>query len=440
MKKPVVIILLSLAALFVLAGIAAVFFFAFVSDINGFGRASIAATAEESKSLKVDAEKIITLKVIDDAGDVTIVGADVDTVSVEVVKTAYGTTQANAEGALKKIKYDIKQTGNTITLRHTVPNVRTNVPVNVIGVNWDIVDFIVTVPSEALVDVDAGYGEVNVSDTHGNVKILNDFGDITLKNIQGKVIVDTESGQVDASSISAGEETIELSSGFGKIILEKASSKDVRLDSNSGNLEMNEVRASGNVTMSTDFGNINFSSGSANSLNIDTQSGKITFTKLTLQSTLMAKSEFGEISVEQVKAASYDLQTNSGSITADGVFGNVKAHSGFGSVTVKNGASVTIDLSTQSGSVDFEGSLGDGTHSIYSEFGDINLTIPADSALNVDLKTDFGSIKSDIPITVVLSGDSDGEENHQTGTMNDGGAQLTVETQSGNISILASKR
>jgi DUF4097 and DUF4098 domain-containing protein YvlB len=124
-------------------------------------------------------------------------------------------------------------------------------------------------------------------------------------------------------------------------------------------------------------------------------------------------------------------------ITVDGANGKVKAHSGFGSVSVKNADSATLDLDTQSGSVDFEGSLGDGPHIVHSEFGNISIIIPTDSALNVDLTTDFGSIKSDIPITVVLSGDV--EKSHQAGTMNDGGPQLTVETQSGNISIQAGR-
>jgi DUF4097 and DUF4098 domain-containing protein YvlB len=180
-----------------------------------------------------------------------------------------------------------------------------------------------------------------------------------------------------------------------------------------------------------------FNTGSGNLLNVETNSGKVSLESLNLQEALTAKSEFGEISLAQVKAASYDVQTNSGSITIDGAVGKVKAHSGFGSVTVKNADSVTLDLSTQSGSVEFEGSLGDGPHTVHSDFGGISLTIPADSALNVDLKTNFGSIKSDIPITVVLSGKI--EQSHQTGTINAGGAQLKVETDSGDISILAAK-
>jgi hypothetical protein len=87
--------------------------------------------------------------------------------------------------------------------------------------------------------------------------------------------------------------------------------------------------------------------------------------------------------------------------------------------------------------VDFEGSLGKGPHTVHSDFGEISLTIPADSALDVDLKTDFGSIRSDIPIAVILSGDL--QKDHQTGTMNNGGDQLTIDTKNGNISIQAAQ-
>jgi DUF4097 and DUF4098 domain-containing protein YvlB len=185
--------------------------------------------------------------------------------------------------------------------------------------------------------------------------------------------------------------------------------------------------------MWTQFGDTLFFGGSARSLTIDTNSGKVTLSKLNLSGVLTVLDDFGNIDLEQVSAISYDMQTNSGAITVDGVQGNVKAYSGFGSITLTNAENVTIDLSTQSGSVDFEGSLGEGPHSIHSDFGEIILSLPADSALDVDLQTDFGTIKSDIPITVILSGEA--EKNRQTGTINDGGAELNVETGSGGISI-----
>ena len=43
---------------------------------------------QESKTLKVDATKPLTLKVTDESGGVTVTGADVKTVQVKAIKTA----------------------------------------------------------------------------------------------------------------------------------------------------------------------------------------------------------------------------------------------------------------------------------------------------------------------------------------------------------------
>ncbi|MFN8399338.1 MAG: hypothetical protein U0X74_04930, partial [Anaerolineales bacterium] len=83
MKRPVVIGLLVAALLLVLAGIGAVVFFALRgADFAAFNVPLVSATAEESKTLKVDAKKPVSLKVNDDAGDISIVGADVETVEI----------------------------------------------------------------------------------------------------------------------------------------------------------------------------------------------------------------------------------------------------------------------------------------------------------------------------------------------------------------------
>ena len=434
MKRPFVIALLVIALAFVCLGIGAVVFFAANNGFptnSPFDTRNISSVLEESKTLKVDAGKPITLDVTTDAGDVTITGGDVDSVQVKAVKTAYDSSQSRADQEVKTIKYTMEQTGNAITLKYELPK----------SMNFsnkvNTVDFIVTVPSETGVGVAGGFGEVSVSDVNGAVTIVNNFGEVTARDIQGELSVNTQSGTVDASSIDAGSKNIELSSGFGKVSLEKASGKEIRLNSKSGVLQMRDVRASGNVTMATDFGDASFDGGSAGPLEVTTQSGKVTLNTLDLRGGLTARSEFGEIRLEQVKASSYDLETNSGSVTADGVLGKVRAHSGFGSVTVTNADAVTLDLSTKSGPVSFEGSLGEGPHTLESDFGEISLTLPADSALNVDLKTNFGSIQSEIPITVTLTGDL--EKGHQTGTMNEGGDPLTVETGSGSITIQASR-
>lgn len=434
MKRPIVIGLLLTAMAFVCLGIGAVLFFTAnggFSTNNPFDRRNISSELEENKTLEVDVEEPLTLKVATSAGDVTITGADVDAVQVRVVKTAYDSTQARADEEVKGIKYSIEQTGNTVTLKYELPKSMN------FSNNVNTVDFDVTVPDEVTVDVDGSTGRVSVAGTTGNVDINNDFGNVTLENIEGALSVQTNSGEVTATSINAGTQNIELHSDFGAVSLRNASGDNITLDSNSGRITLREVRATGAITTQTDFGDTSFENGSSDSLSIDTNSGRVSLVKVRVSKAIKVQDDFGEIELAQVLADSYDLHTNSGSITVAGARGKLKAHTDFGGIRVEDAQAVTLDLKTNSGSVEFSGSLGTGPHLVRSDFGEIVLTLPADSALDVDLSTDFGNIRSDLPITVTLNGTSSSDGDQIVGSINGGGEQFTAQTNSGSVSIHA---
>jgi len=429
MKRPVLITLLVLALLFVLTGIGAVVFFAINSGFatnNPFDKRNIPSVVEENKTLKVDSEKPLTLKVNDTAGDVTVKGADVQTVQVKIIKTAYDSSQSRADAEVKGVKYTIEQTGNSITLKYELPKSMN------FSNNVNTVDFIVTVPNEVAIDIDTN-GEVNVSNTKGNVVIANDFGKVNIENIEGALSVKNNSGEVQATGIKADGADIDLHSDFGEINLAQASGATITLNSNSGEITLTDVHSTDTLNTRVDFGDTKYENGSASSLNIKTNNGKVSLTKLNISKELKVDSDFGEIELNQASAGSYDLHTNSGSINVDGAKKKLKAYTDFGGITIENAQSVTADLKTNSGTVEFSGSLGKGPHMIKSDFGGIDITLPADSKLNMDLKTDFGDIRSDIPLTVALNESSD--KNHQVGVMNGGGDQLSVTTNSGSISI-----
>jgi DUF4097 and DUF4098 domain-containing protein YvlB len=436
MKRPIVITLLVIAMAFVCLGIGAVIFFTANGGFptnNPFDRRNIASALEENKTLKVDAQKPLTLKVIDDSGSVTITGAEVETVQVKVVKTAYDSSQARADQEVKDIKYAIEQTGNTINLKYELPK----------SMNFsnkvNTVDFFVTVPTATAVDIDSNFGEVSVTDITGNAVIVNDFGNVTVENLEGALSVSNNSGEVAARSITAGSDDIDLQSDFGSISLRNASAKDVTLDSNSGAITLREVRATADINTRTDFGNTSFENGSGASLSVETSSGKVSLVKVRVGEQIKVQDDFGEIELEQASASSYDLHTNSGSITVSGAEGKLKAYTDFGGIKVENAQDVTLDLKTSSGSVEFSGSLGAGPHMVSSDFGEIDLTLPADSKLNVDLSTEFGNINSDLPITVTLNGSSTSDGDQIVGSINGGGDQFTAQTNSGSVTIHASQ-
>jgi len=436
MKRPVVITLLIVALALVCVGIGAVFFFASNNvSLNQFlfEKNLLSATSEENKTVKVDTESPVKFKVTDDAGDVTIIGADVDMVQIKAVKTAFASTQSHADENLKTIKYTIEQIGDTITIKYELPNMPN------FNNGSKTVDFIVTVPNETTVTVDTNMGEVSVANTKGNVDVKNDFGNITVENIEGALSVKTNSGTVTATSIVAGAENIDLSSDFGEVTLKKAGGKNISLDSNSGNITLSEVRATGALTTNTDFGNTEFENGSADALHTETNSGKVSLTKINISTQIFVKNDFGDIDLEQALASSYDLHANSGDITVDGAKGKLKADSDFGNITITNAQSVTLTVETNSGTVEFSGSLGVGPHMLKSDFGAIDISLPTDAKLTVDLKTDFGKIKSELPVTVILTDGARSDGDLIAGDVNGGGEKLTVQANSGNITIHTEK-
>jgi DUF4097 and DUF4098 domain-containing protein YvlB len=444
MKRPLIITLLIAALLLVCTGIGAVAFFAinrgFPANLPLLNQSLLTATTEESETLNVDADEPVTLKVIDDAGSVTVVGADVDSVQVEVVKTAYATTQARAAEEVKNIKYDIDQAGNSITVTYNLPDTITNMPgVYVISPNVDTVDFIITVPNETRVNIDTNFGEVSVANLIGETVILNDFGKIAVENIEGALSISTNSGTVTASAVKAGGDDIELHSDFGSVSLRNASGNNITLDSNSGAITLQEVRATGDIQANTDFGSTSFENGSADSLTVETNSGGVSLIKVRVSKQIKVQDDFGEIELDQALASSYDLHTNSGPINVTGAKGKLKTYTDFGNIKIDNAQAVTLDVKTNSGSVEFNGSLGDGPHLVVSEFGGIELTLPADSKLDVDLSTSFGNIQSDLPITVTLNGTSNSDGDQIVGSINGGGDQFTAQTNSGSVTIYAGK-
>ena len=437
MKRPIIITLLIAALLLVCTGIGAVVFFGITGglpvNLSFAGENRVSSILEESETLEVDAEDPVRLNVIDDAGAVTVVGADVDAVQVDVVKTAYAPTQTRADEEVQKIKYKIEQTGNAITITYEVPNS--------IGrsTTFNTVDFVLTVPTNTTINLDTNFGDVSVTDITGDTDIVNDFGEVQVENVEGALSVSNNSGEIRASAIEAGTQDIELQSDFGAISLTNARGKDITLDSNSGTITLQDVRATGDVHTNTDFGDTSFENGSSASLLIETNSGRVSLIKVRVSEEIKVQDDFGEIELNQALANSYDLHTNSGSITVAGAKGKLKAYTDFGGIKIEGAQGVTLDVETNSGTVTFSGSLGAGPHLVVSDFGEIDLTLPADTKLDVDLSTDFGRIQSDLPITVTLNGDSSSDGDQVVGSLNGGGDEFTAQTNSGSVTIHAGK-
>ena len=387
---------------------------------------SIKAEGVEEKTLTVSGPISLTLN--NDFGDVSVTGGADGQVKIIAEKTAWGSNEAEAHKELEELKVLVEQNGNNIDISLQHPD-----QMHVLNLRPDIwsVKFTISVPKETAATLDSRNGDIVLSGTAGNADLRTDFGSIQVSNVSGAVTVDTNNGNVTATDITS-EADVSLTSDFGNLTVHGISAANVSAGSTNGTLDLQDILASKAMKAGSDFGGISLSNSKVPALEIRTTNGKVALENVDVEGQVTIHSDFGDVSLEAVDASAYDLRTQNGKILVDQARDSITAQSDFGDVEVLNVDNGTIKLSSTNGAVTFSGSLGAGPHSLSSDFGNITLALPAATALNVDLQTDFGKISSDFEITV--SGAL--ENNHWVGKFNGGGEELMVETKNGNITMI----
>ena len=138
----------------------------------------------------------------------------------------------------------------------------------------------------------------------------------------------------------------------------------------------------------------------------------------------------GELKVRRVKGGA-DLKTVSGGILLENSQGDVEAEVVSGDIELIDiSGAEEVSAKSVSGSVEYVGSLSrDGSYHFNVLNGDLTLLLPSNSAFELYAKTFSGDIHTDFEIT--LTGKLSKKELH--GTVNGGGAELTLKTFSGDV-------
>jgi DUF4097 and DUF4098 domain-containing protein YvlB len=127
----------------------------------------------------------------------------------------------------------------------------------------------------------------------------------------------------------------------------------------------------------------------------------------------------------------------SGDITLDQVAGTVSAGTVSGNVDVQDLSDAEfVDINAHSGYIKFAGTLHqEGRYSLQTHSGPISVSVPKSSAFDFTCKTFSGTITSEFKVAVELEGELHETKQHLRGEVNGGGADLTVQTFSGDITL-----
>lgn len=181
---------------------------------------------------------------------------------------------------------------------------------------------------------------------------------------------------------------------------------DLHLNSGSGTLSIENTR--GPVRGRTGSGNITASYAWKNS-RLATGSGTVRISNAT--GILRLEAGSGDVFVKDSVLSDLQVGTGSGNIQIASVKGHLRAEAGSGNITVKGTPLTHWQVETDSGNID--------------------LTLTASSKFRLEARSDAGSIKCDLPLTLV----GKRGRRHLYGTLNGGGPTVRVEAVSGDIVV-----
>lgn len=246
-----------------------------------------------------------------------------------------------------------------------------------------VTDLEIWAPRKAPVQVNAGRGDVNVSQRDADVKITTTRGDIDTSQIKGNVEITAHRGNVQISQVT-GDAHVE------------GRADDVTLSDISG-VALLEGEFFGDTKLSHIGKSVKF-----HSTRTDLELGKLDG-DLTMDSgDLRANSIAGPFEV-RTKAKDIRLEDISGPITVENSHGEIDLHpkAPFGDVNVSN------------------------------HQGAIHIVLPESAGFTVEARSSRGELESDFPLNVTKNGDDHVAE----GNVGKGGKKLQLTTDHGTIEI-----
>ena len=170
----------------------------------------------------------------------------------------------------------------------------------------------------------------------------------------------------------------------------------------------------------------------------------------TVQGRVDAKSSGGDMTVRSVRG-DIEIDTSGGDVQAEDVVGAVKLGTSGGDIVARKiagplaarttGGGVRLEqmdgavqASTSGGTIEVELLGANRGIDVATSGSNIVLQLPASIAATVDAAAGSGRVKSELPITGTLNGES-----RVQGTINGGGAAIRAKTSGGNILLVAKK-
>jgi len=152
-----------------------------------------------------------TLLLESDIGSVSVQGADIDSVEIEILREVKTNDEKKAEEILKDYDIQFNHSGNDVSIEAKYKKRGIKGFWNNIGKHLRV-KYIITIPSEYNVDLHTKGGSITVEDLHGEILSKTSGGSLRFENINGNISGHTSGGSISIGKV-VGRSNIRTSGG-----------------------------------------------------------------------------------------------------------------------------------------------------------------------------------------------------------------------------------
>jgi len=318
-----------------------------------------------------------SLRVISDRGEVQLIPSDENSIKVSVQKKVMANSQSDADKVNLVTKPTIAIAGDQVTVNANTSGAAGH---HRVDTNLEIY-----LPRKAAADIATAYGKVTVHDRTGDLRISTSHGDVEVGGIQGKVSVNMRGGSLRADDVKG----------------------DVSVNGRMDDVTIEKLQ--GSVRLSGDFFGTTRLASIANSVQFRSSRTDMELAKLDGELVL----ESGDLHASSL-AGPTRVVTSAKDIRLDDFTGNVHIED----------SNSDIELTP--------GILPLGNIQVSNHRGRIPLVLPANAAFQLDAHATRGEISSDFS---GVSVENRTHDSRATGAVGNGGAQIQLSTERGDIEI-----
>jgi hypothetical protein len=142
--------------------------------------------------------------------------------------------------------------------------------------------------------------------------------------------------------------------------------------------------------------------------------------------TVSGKVELAELTGE------LHLTTVSGKVSGKCIHGPVQLNTVSGQVALDESSLSSVDATTVSGRMEYQTAFGAGPYHFHSVSGDVELLVPPETHCSAELRAISGKLYTKLPATSISR-----QNGNQTAEIQGGGVKVSLQSVSGNLSLVA---